>query len=131
MSIIDSSLKYTPEHEWVKTISHTEILVGITDFAQGELGELVYVEVNTVGKKLRKGDIFGTVEAVKTTSDLFVPVGGTIKEFNEAISEKGGDQPGLINDDPYGQGWIVRVEINDPAELDTLLSGDEYLALLQ
>ena len=98
MSIIDSSLKYTPEHEWVKTISDTEILVGITDFAQGELGELVYVEVNTVGK---------------------------------AISEKGGDQPGLINDDPYGQGWIVRVEINDPAELDTLLSGDEYLALLQ
>ena len=112
MSIIDSSLKYTPEHEWVKTISDTEILVGITDFAQGELGELVYVEVNT-------------------TSDLFLPVGGTIKEFNEAISEKGGDQPGLINDDPYGQGWIVRVEINDPAELDTLLSGDEYLALLQ
>lgn len=131
MSIIDSSLKYTPEHEWVKMLSDNEILVGITDFAQGELGELVYVEVNTVGKKLQKGDIFGTVEAVKTTSDLFLPASGMIKEFNEAISEKGGDQPGLINDDPYGQGWIVRVEIDDPAELDTLLSGDEYLALLQ
>jgi glycine cleavage system H protein len=130
MSKIEPGLKYTSDHEWIKVLDNGEALVGITDFAQGELGELVYIEVNTVGKTLRQGDIFGTVEAVKTTSDLFIPVGGKVLEFNEAISEKGGDNPGLINMDPYGAGWIIRMEISDPGELDGLLVGDAYAALL-
>ena len=90
MSKIESGLKYTPEHEWLRKVSENEAVIGITDFAQGELGELVFVEVNTVGKTLKKGDIFGTVEAVKTTSDLYLPVSGKIVEFNQEISEKGG-----------------------------------------
>lgn len=130
MSKIEPGLKYTSDHEWIKVLDNGEALVGITDFAQGELGELVYIEVNTVGKTLRQGDIFGTVEAVKTTSDLFIPVGGKVLEFNEAISEKGGDNPGLINMDPYGAGWIIRMEISDPGELEGLLVGDAYAALL-
>lgn len=130
MSKILPNLKYTAEHEWFQLISDDEALVGITDFAQGELGELVFVEVNTVGKTLQKGEIFGTVEAVKTTSDLFIPLSGTILEFNEAISEKGGDQPGLINEDPYGKGWIVKMKVSDVGEVDTLLTADAYQALL-
>lgn len=130
MSRIEPDLKYTPEHEWIKVISPTEALVGITDFAQGELGELVYIEVNSVGKTLKQGDIFGTVEAVKTTSDLFIPVSGKVVEFNAAISEKGGDNPGLINDDPYDKGWIIRIEMDNPSEIDDLLSDKAYAALL-
>ena len=130
MSKIETELKYTSDHEWIKVVSPTEALVGITDFAQGELGELVYIEVNTVGKTLKKGDIFGTVEAVKTTSDLFLPVNGKILEFNDAISEKGGDNPGLINEDPYDKGWIVRLEMTDPSDVDDLLSSEAYASLL-
>jgi glycine cleavage system H protein len=130
MSRIEPDLKYTPEHEWIKIISPTEALVGITDFAQGELGELVYIEVNSIGKTLKQGEIFGTVEAVKTTSDLFIPVSGKVIEFNSAISEKGGDNPGLINDDPYDKGWIIRIEMSDPSEIDDLLSDQAYAALL-
>jgi glycine cleavage system H protein len=130
MSKIESGLKYTPEHEWLRKVSENEAVIGITDFAQGELGELVFVEVNTVGKTLKKGDIFGTVEAVKTTSDLYLPVSGKIVEFNQAISEKGGDNPGLINEDPYQAGWIIKIEMSDISELDDLLDGDAYQELI-
>ncbi len=130
MSKIESGLKYTPEHEWLRKVSDNEAIIGITDFAQGELGELVFVEVNTVGKTLKKGDIFGTVEAVKTTSDLYLPVSGKIVEFNQEISEKGGDNPGLINEDPYQAGWIIKIEMSDISELDDLLDGDAYLELI-
>jgi len=130
MSKIESGLKYTPEHEWLRKVSDNEAIIGITDFAQGELGELVFVEVNTVGKTLKKGDIFGTVEAVKTTSDLYLPVSGKIVEFNQDISEKGGDNPGLINEDPYQAGWIIKIEMSDISELDDLLDGDAYQELI-
>jgi len=130
MSKIEQGLRYTPEHEWIKIEGDQHAIVGITDFAQGELGELVYVEVTTVGKTLSKGQVFGTVEAVKTTSDLFMPVSGKILEFNEAISDKGGDNPGLINDDPYGKGWIIKIELTDVAELDSLLEGSAYQELI-
>ena len=130
MSKIESGLKYMPEHEWLRKVSDNEAIIGITDFAQGELGELVFVEVNTVGKTLKKGDIFGTVEAVKTTSDLYLPVSGKIVEFNQDISEKGGDNPGLINEDPYQAGWIIKIEMSDISELDDLLDGDAYQELI-
>jgi glycine cleavage system H protein len=130
MSKIEQGLKYTPEHEWIKVEADQKAIVGITDFAQGELGELVYVEVTTVGKTLNKGQVFGTVEAVKTTSDLFMPVSGKILEFNEAISDKGGDNPGLINEDPYGAGWIIKIELTNSAELETLLEGAAYQELI-
>ena len=104
------NLKYTKEHEWIRVEGDTAY-VGITDFAQGELGELVYVEVDTVGQTIAKDEIFGTVEAVKTTSDLFMPVSGEILEFNNLLDESDGDNPGLINTDPYGDGWIVKVKL--------------------
>lgn len=130
MSKIEAGLKYTPEHEWFRMESGNRAVVGITDFAQGELGELVFVEVPTVGKSLKKGDVFGTVEAVKTTSDLFMPIGGKVLEFNEAISESGGDNPGLINEDPYGSGWIIKMEATDLAEVEGLLDGEAYQQLI-
>ncbi len=129
---IPADLKYTSEHEWLrltsaKTDDGRQIAeVGITDFAQGELGELVYIEVDTVGETVAKDAVFGTVEAVKTTSDLFMPITGEVLEFNSEISESGGDNPGLINEDPYGKGWIVRIAVNDPAELDMLLGSTAY-----
>lgn len=131
MSKIEQGLRYTPEHEWIKVEANQHAIVGITDFAQGELGELVYVEVTTVGKTLAKGQVFGTVEAVKTTSDLFMPVSGKIVEFNQAISDKGGDNPGLINEDPYGAGWIIKIELTDATELEALLEGAAYQELIQ
>lgn len=128
-------LKYTREHEWIrisdeKTNDGRPIaIVGITDFAQSELGELVYIEVETVGEKLAKDEIFGTVEAVKTTSDLFMPVSGEVLAFNEAISESGGDDPALINKDPYGQGWIIKIVPSDMAEVEALLDAAAYREL--
>ncbi len=128
-------LKYTSEHEWMRisneknTDGRTIAIVGITDFAQGELGELVYVEVDTVGEKLNKNEIFGTVEAVKTTSDLFMPVSGEVLEFNHDLSEKGGDDPALINTDPYGKGWIIKIALTDTSELDELLGMMAYKEL--
>ncbi len=104
-------------------------IVGITDFAQGELGELVYIEVETVGEKLSKDEIFGTVEAVKTTSDLYMPISGEVLEFNEAISEGGGDDPSLINNDPYGQGWIIKIVPSHPDEIDQLMGSAAYKEL--
>jgi glycine cleavage system H protein len=122
-------VKYTKEHEWVKMDGDVAI-IGITDFAQGELGELVYVEVDTIGETLQKDDIFGTVEAVKTTSDLFMPVSGEVLEFNSELSEDGGDNPGLINEDPYGKGWIIKVKVTDISEFEQLMDADTYAALV-
>ena len=122
-------LKYSKEHEWIR-VDGDVAYIGITDFAQGELGELVYVEVETVGETITEGDVFGTVEAVKTTSDLFMPVGGEILEFNEKLSDSGDDEPGLINTDPYGDGWIVKIKISDLSELDALMDAGDYQKLV-
>jgi glycine cleavage system H protein len=127
---VPSELKYTKDHEWIRVEGGNVAIVGITDFAQSELGEIVYVEVETVGEALEKEAIFGTVEAVKTTSDLFLPVTGKVIEFNSAIAENGGDDPTLVNSDPYGAGWIIKVELSNPAELDELLDAAAYAALV-
>jgi glycine cleavage system H protein len=124
-----AELKYTKEHEWI-SINGDEAYIGITDFAQGELGELVYIEVDTVGDTIEKDEVFGTVEAVKTTSDLYMPVSGEILEFNEQLSESGGDNPGLINEDPYGEGWIVKIRMTDPAQADALMTADAYAEMV-
>lgn len=123
------NLKYTKEHEWVRMDGDVAV-VGITDFAQGELGELVYVEVESVGDSISKDDIFGTVEAVKTTSDLFMPISGEVLEFNEQLSESGDDNPGLINTDPYGEGWLIKIKPSDVSELDSLMDAEAYKALV-
>ncbi len=129
-------LRYTEEHEWIKIDqeasddNQTIAIIGITDFAQSELGELVYVEVDTVGDSMDKDEIFGTVEAVKTTSDLFMPVQGTVLEFNPALDENDGDNPGLINEDPYGDGWIVKIVVDNPDHLSDLLSAEDYEKLV-
>ncbi len=118
---IPSGLKYTEDHEWIKVEGDIAI-VGITDFAQGELGDIVYVEIETVGESLAKGDVFGTVEAVKTVSDLFMPVSGEVVEFNSKIESN----PEVINSDPYGDGWMIKIKISDSSELDSLLDADAY-----
>ena len=120
---IPENLKYTKEHEWLR-IEGDEAYIGVTDFAQSELGEIVYVEVDTVGDTISKDEIFGTVEAVKTTSDLFMPISGVILEFNKKLNE--GDDPGLINSDPYGEGWIVKIKISDESEIDHLMNAEQY-----
>ena len=127
---VPSNLRYTKDHEWIRVESGNTAYVGITDFAQGELGELVYIEVDTVGDELDAEAVFGTVEAVKTTAELFLPVGGKILEFNPALDESKGDNPGVINSDPYGEGWIIKMEIRDPAELTELMDAGAYQALL-
>lgn len=130
------NLKYSKEHEWLsltgeKTDDGFEIaLIGITDFAQGELGELVYVEVDTVGEDVARDDVFGTLEAVKTTSDLFMPISGRVLEFNDELNEDEGDNPGVINSDPYGAGWIVKIAITQPDEMSGLLDAAGYSALI-
>ena len=124
MKVLDN-LKYTEEHEWVR-VEGDVAYIGITDFAQSELGEIVYVEIETVGEKLAKNEVFGTIEAVKTTSDLFMPVSGEILEFNDKLNENEGDQPDLVNSEPYGDGWIVKISISDAAELKELISPEEY-----
>lgn len=123
---IPKNLHYTEDHEWIR-VEGEEAFVGITDFAQKELGDIVFVEVETVEETLHKGETFGTVEAVKTVSDLFMPVGGTILELNEKIE----DTPELINKDPYVEGWIIRIKISDPAELDNLLDSNAYSAQVE
>lgn len=118
-------LKYTKDHEWVR--AEGDILtIGITDFAQSELGDIVYVEVDTLDEALDAEEVFGTVEAVKTVSDLFLPIAGEIIEFNESLE----DEPEKVNDDPYGAGWMIKIKCNDVADLDTLMSADEYKALI-
>ncbi|MEM7380647.1 MAG: glycine cleavage system protein GcvH [Bacteroidota bacterium] len=122
---IPSELKYTKDHEWVK-IDGDVATVGITDFAQGELGDIVYVEVETLDETLDKDEVFGTVEAVKTVSDLFLPLSGEIIEFNEALE----DEPEQVNSDPYGSGWMIRIKISDPSEVEGLLSDSAYKELI-
>ena len=118
-------LKYTKDHEWIK-IEGDIATVGITDYAQGELGDIVYVEIEALWEQLDKEEIFGSVEAVKTVSDLFLPVSGEITEMNEGLE----DNPELINDDPYGEGWIIKMKISDQGELTDLLSADAYKELI-
>lgn len=120
------NLKYTKEHEWILIHEDGTATVGITDFAQGELGDIVYVEVETVGETIEKDEIFGTVEAVKTTSDLFMPVSGEVIAFNPELDEAQGDNPSLINSDAYGEGWIVKIKLTNAEELNDLLSAEAY-----
>lgn len=122
---VPAELKYTKEHEWIR-VEGDEAVVGITDYAQGQLGDIVFVECETVGDDVEAGEIFGTIEAVKTVSDLYLPVSGEVSEFNSALE----DEPELVNKDPYGKGWIIRVKMSDKAELDGLLSADAYKAII-
>ena len=122
---IKADLKYTKDHEWI-SIDGDSATIGITDYAQGELGDIVYVEIESLGEQLDKEEIFGSVEAVKTVSDLFLPVSGEITEMNEGLE----DNPELINDDTYGEGWIIKMKISDQNELSDLLSADAYKELI-
>ena len=122
---IPNELKYTAEHEWVR-IEGDEAVVGVTEFAQGELGDIVFLEIETEGESLAKGDVFGNIEAVKTVSDLFMPLDGEVLEINPALE----DAPELINSSPYDQGWMIRVKISDAAQLDDLLSAEAYGKLI-
>lgn len=118
---LPKDLKYTKEHEWIK-IDGEHLIVGVTDFAQDELGDVVYVEVETLDEDLDKDEVFGSVEAVKTVSDLHMPVTGTVVEFNEDLE----DEPENVNSDPYGEGWMIKIKYSKPEELDDLLSAAEY-----
>ena len=122
---VPQNLKYTRDHEWVE-ISGNKATVGITDFAQSELGDIVFLEVETVGEQLNQEDVFGTVEAVKTVSDLFLPLTSEIIELNEDLEQN----PELVNEDPYGKGWIIKIIFNNQSEIDGLLSSDEYKKLI-
>ncbi len=122
---IPAELKYTKEHEWIR-VEGEVAYVGITDYAQNELGEIVYIEIETIGETLAEGEVFGTVEAVKTVSELFMPVSGEVLELNSALE----NEPELVNNDPYGAGWMVKLAIADAAQLDNLLSADDYAALV-
>lgn len=122
---IPSELKYTSDHEWIRIEGNTAT-IGITDFAQSELGDIVFVDINTVGQTLKSGDIFGTVEAVKTVSDLFLPISGTISEFNTGLEAN----PEAVNQDPYGTGWMVKVTIDEGADMAGLLDASGYQALI-
>ncbi len=119
------NLKYTKDHEWV-SVEGDIATVGITDYAQSELGEIVYVDVDCVGETIAKEEVFGSIEAVKTVSDLFQPLSGEVIEFNEALN----DAPELVNQDPYGEGWIIKVKVSDTAELDSLLNTAEYRTII-
>lgn len=122
---IPQELKYTKDHEWVK-IDGEVATVGVTDFAQGELGDIVYVEVETLGETLEREEVFGTVEAVKTVSDLFLPLAGEILEFNESLE----NAPEKVNSDPYGEGWMIKIKISDESQISDLLSSEEYKDLI-
>ena len=121
-----NDISYTKDHEWVK-ISGDKAFIGITDFAQSELGDIVFVDVDTIDEELEKEQVFGTIEAVKTVSDLFMPISGTIDRFNQKLE----DSPELINQDPYNSGWIISISDYDISELESLLSADEYIKLVQ
>lgn len=122
---IPANLKYTREHEWIR-VEGDEAFVGITDYAQSELGEIVFVDVDSIGETIEQGAVFGSVEAVKTVSDLNMPATGEVLEFNETLN----DQPELVNNDPYGEGWMIKIKLSDPAELDNLLDAEGYKAIL-
>jgi glycine cleavage system H protein len=123
--MIPEGLKYTKDHEWIK-IEGKMATIGITHFAQGELGDIVYVDISSVGKQIAQHEVFGTVEAVKTVSDLFMPISGKVVEFNKALESA----PEKVNGDPYGEGWMVKVEVSTSAELDSLLSAAQYKELI-
>ena len=122
---IPQELKYTKDHEWIK-VDGDEAVIGITDFAQGELGDVVFVEVETVGETIEKEEVFGTIEAVKTVSDLYMPVTGEVLELNAKVE----DDPEIVNKDPYGDGWIIKIKIADAAQLDDLLLADAYKEMI-
>lgn len=122
---IPQNLKYTKDHEWIR-LEGDEAYVGITDYAQSELGEIVFVDINTVGETVGQNEVFGSVEAVKTVSDLNMPVTGEVLEVNEALN----DQPELVNNDPYGEGWMIRIAVKDVAEMDSLLDAAGYQAII-
>lgn len=125
MMTFPSALRYTKDHEWIKIEGNTAT-IGITDYAQRELGDIVYVEVETIGKSLKAGDIFGTVEAVKTVSDLFLPVDGTITELNKDLA----NSPESVNNDPYGAGWMIKMTVNNPADVEKLMDAAAYEAMI-
>ena len=120
-----SELKYTKDHEWIK-IEGTDAIVGITDFAQRELGDIVYIDINTIGQEVAENEVFGTVEAVKTVSDLFMPATGTVLEINQKLDSA----PELVNQDPYGEGWMVKIALKSVVDIDGLLSADQYKELI-
>jgi glycine cleavage system H protein len=122
---VPENLLYTKDHEWLRVEGDTAY-AGVTDFAQGELGDIVFIEIETLGETLEKEEVFGTIEAVKTVSDMFMPVGGEILEVNTALE----DTPDVVNKDPYGKGWMVKIKITNPVELNDLLSPEKYQALL-
>ena len=122
---IPDNLKYTKDHEWIR-IEGDIAYVGVTDYAQGELGDVVFIEIETEGEELAQEEVFGTIEAVKTVSDLFMPVGGTVEEVNSTLE----DEPEKVNKDPYGDGWLIKVKISDATELDSLLDAKGYEALI-
>ena len=122
---IPENLKYTKDHEWIRIDGNTAT-VGVTDYAQGELGDIVFVEIETVGESLKKEEVFGTIEAVKTVSDLFMPASGTIEEMNTELE----NAPDLVNKDPYGKGWLIKVKLDNPSELNTLLDSKAYAQLI-
>ncbi len=122
---VPENLKYTKDHEWIR-VEGEKAFVGITDFAQGELSDVVFVEIETEGEQLNKEEVFGTIEAVKTVSDMFMPVSGTVLEVNAKLE----DSPEIVNKDPYGDGWMIKISIDDPAELEDLLTADQYKELI-
>lgn len=122
---VPSNLYYTKDHEWLRVEGDTA-WAGVTDFAQSELGDIVFIEIETLGETLKQGEVFGTIEAVKTVSDMFMPVGGEILEVNPAIT----DTPDVVNKDPYGAGWMIKISMTDPAEVSGLLDAEKYKALL-
>ena len=123
---IPEDVKYTKDHEWIKMIDDDHAYIGITDFAQGELGDIVYIDINTVGQPLEAETVFGTVEAVKTVSDLYLPLAGTIEEVNPALA----NEPDLVNSDPYGKGWMVKMKLDNVADFNGLLSATAYKKLV-
>jgi len=123
---IPENLKYTKDHEWIR-VEGDEAYVGITDYAQGELGDIVFIEIETEGEKLAKEEVFGTIEAVKTVSDMFMPIGGEVIEVNDKLEES----PEVVNKDPYGDGWLIKIKITDVAELEELLDAAAYKSLLE
>jgi glycine cleavage system H protein len=122
---VPENCKYTDKHEWVR-VEGDEAFIGITDYAQGELGDIVYIEIETAGEKLGKGETFGTIEAVKTVSDMFMPISGEVLEFNTSLEE----DAELVNKDPYGEGWLIRISIDNPSDLDELLTPEQYKELI-
>lgn len=123
---IPSNLKYTKDHEWIKDEGNGMATVGVTDFAQSQLGDIVFIEIETQGETLAKEEVFGTIEAVKTVSDMFMPVGGEVVEVNPKVTE----QPDIVNKDPYGEGWMIKIKMSNPNELNDLLDAEQYKGII-